>query len=173
MSSEEIYSVVSAAKLTGYSVPTIRKRLDVLAKAGAVQDDRQWKIPLAALHVAGLMKKVEEQTFRSVSSESLQGSTVTTMQALQGQLNEALRRAEVAEAVAAERLTALERADRAGLLRLQREAVTVSHATHSRSRSNSHALRRWESASFSAAVISPNVRLSPFGTKIASQPKPL
>ena len=123
MSSEEIYSVVSAAKLTGYSVPTIRKRLDALAKAGAVQDDRQWKIPLSALHVAGLMSKVEGQAFESVSSESLQGWTVTEMQDLQGQLSEALRRAEVAEAVAAERLTALERADRAMLMLegLQRE----------------------------------------------------
>jgi hypothetical protein len=59
MSSEEQFSINGAAKLTGYSLPTIRKKLPALQDAGAVQIDGKWRIPLSALYACGLMSKVE------------------------------------------------------------------------------------------------------------------
>jgi hypothetical protein len=59
MSSQENFSINAAAKLTGYSLPTIRKRLPDLQAEGAVQVDGRWAIPLSALHACGLMSKVE------------------------------------------------------------------------------------------------------------------
>lgn len=113
MSSEETFSINAAAKLSGYSVPTVRKRLEALAKAGAVQVDGRWEIPLSALHSVGLMSKVEGQVVKPLAGQPLQGETINEIEALRVELGEALRRAEIAEAVAAERLTSLERADNA------------------------------------------------------------
>lgn len=133
MASEETFSINGAAKLTGYSIPTVRKRLEALAKAGAVQDDGRWQIPLSALYSVGLMVKVEGKSFEQVTGQALQAETINNIEALQVQLSDALRRAEVAEAVAAERLTALERADRALLmieaLRPESGAQSLEQAT--------------------------------------------
>lgn len=100
MSTEENYSINAAAKLTGYSVPTIRKRLPALKKAGATQRDGAWNIPLSALHKVGLMVKVEGGT---VSSKAQEGEVET----LRRENSELKTRAAVAEAVAHERGEAL------------------------------------------------------------------
>lgn len=119
-STEETFSVNGAAKLTGYSVPTIRKRLPELKRAGAVMAGDSWAIPLSALHSAGLMAKIESkgdlETTRQVTGQTFYPVTGQEIEALRGQLAEAERRAAVAEAIAAERLQALERADRALLM---------------------------------------------------------
>lgn len=119
-SSEETFSVNGAAKLTGFSVPTIRKRLPELKRAGAVMAGDSWAIPLSALHAVGLMSKVEGSTPETitgqVTGQSLQGETRQEIERLRGALSAAEQRAAVAEAVAAERLQALERADRALLM---------------------------------------------------------
>lgn len=117
MSSEETFSINAAAKLTGYSVPTIRKRLGALSKAGAVQvEGGLWQIPLSALHAVGLMVKVEGEPLPGATSKPLAADIAEQVNALQVENGELLRRALVAEAVAAERLTALERADRVLLM---------------------------------------------------------
>jgi DeoR/GlpR family transcriptional regulator of sugar metabolism len=100
MSTEENYSINAAAKLTGYSVPTIRKRLPALEKAGAAQRDGSWNIPLSALHKVGLMVKVEGG---NVSSKAQEGEVET----LRRENSELKTRAAVAEAVAHERGEAL------------------------------------------------------------------
>ena len=100
MSTEENYSINAAAKLTGYSVPTIRKRLPALKKAGATQRDGSWNIPLSALHKVGLMVKVEGG---NVSSKAQEGEVET----LRRENSELKTRAAVAEAVAHERGEAL------------------------------------------------------------------
>jgi hypothetical protein len=103
MSSEETFSINAAAKLTGYSLPTIRKRLPALKKAGAIQDKQgRWAIPLSALHTVGLMSEVtgdSKQVDSKVHRKSLQGETINETDNLKAQLSEALQRAAVAEAI--------------------------------------------------------------------------
>jgi len=116
MSSQESFSINAAAKLTGYSLPTVRKRLQALEKAGAVQQGGRWAIPLSALHAVGLMSRVEGESkplASEVTPQPLQGETIKEIDNLRAQLSEALQRAAVAEAVAQERAEALQRADRA------------------------------------------------------------
>ena len=107
MSSEEVFTINSAAKLTGYSLPTIRKRLPELQAAGASLIDGRWAIPLSALHKCGLMLKVEGVS--KPGSKSLQSETETELKALRAE-NERLRgERDVAQALAAERLESLTR----------------------------------------------------------------
>jgi DNA-binding GntR family transcriptional regulator len=111
MSTEETFTINGAARLTGYSLPTIRKRLPELEKAGAVQINNRWRIPLSALHVCGLMSK--DSGFTKDTGKGLQPETVNELETLRAE-NAALKeRAAVAEAVARERAEALARADRA------------------------------------------------------------
>lgn len=109
MSTEEIYSINAAAKLTGYSVPTIRKRLPALKKAGAVQKEGLWNIPLSALHAVGLMVKIESGKLPSKDS----GEELTALRLQVAQLEARLAGS---EALAREREIALERMDRALLM---------------------------------------------------------
>ncbi len=111
MSSEENFTVSGAARLTGYSLPTIRKKLPQLESAGAVNIGGRWAIPLSALHACGLMSNVSESV--NTTSKQLQTETISELETLRAELSDALRRAEVAEAIATERAAALERADRA------------------------------------------------------------
>lgn len=116
-SSEETFSVNAAAKLTGFTVPTIRKRLPDLQRAGAVMVDGAWHIPLSALHSVGLMSKVEGQQGGNITGQvegqSFYPETRQEIDRLRGALVQAETRAAVAEALAEERRLSLERADRA------------------------------------------------------------
>jgi hypothetical protein len=100
MSTQPNFSINAAAKLTGYSIPTIRKRLPALKDAGAVQVEGSWQIPLSALHAVGLMVKVEGGT---VSSKANDDEVAT----LRARITELETRAAVAEAIATERGDAL------------------------------------------------------------------
>lgn len=100
MSTQENYSINAAAKLTGYSVPKIRKRLPALKEAGATQRDGAWNIPLSALHTVGLMVKIEGG---NVSSKGKDDEVET----LRRENYDLKTRAAVAEAVAHERGEAL------------------------------------------------------------------
>jgi hypothetical protein len=116
MTSEQVFSINAAAKLTGYSLPTVRKRLPDLSRHGAVQVAGRWSIPLSALHTVGLMQRVVSNADKQVTSEALHSETINILDDLRGQLADALQRAAVAEALAGERERALERADRALLM---------------------------------------------------------
>jgi hypothetical protein len=100
MSTEENYSINAAAKLTGYSIPTIRKRLPALKKAGATQDNGSWNIPRSALHKVGLMVKVDGGKVSSKSNDN-------EIETLRQEIAELKTRAAVAEAIARERGEAL------------------------------------------------------------------
>jgi hypothetical protein len=117
MSSEQTYSINAAAKLTGFTIPTIRRRLPELKRAGATLRDNRWSIPLSALYAVGLMSKVEpideSKPDNKVSSKDLLSETIDD---LRQKLAQAEQRAAVAEALASEREKALERADRALLM---------------------------------------------------------
>jgi len=106
MGSQETFSINAAAKLTGYSLPTIRKRLPALKKAGAVQREGVWQIPLSALHKVGLMVKVERDNLPSKDS----GEEVATLRLQVATLEAELKGV---KALAAEREKSLERMDRA------------------------------------------------------------
>lgn len=135
-STEETFSVNAAAKLTGFTVPTIRKRLPELKRAGAVMVDGAWHIPLSALHAVGLMVKVEGQQGGNITGQ-VEGQTFypetrQEIDRLRGALAQAETRAAVAEALAEERRLSLERADRA-LLALE-ATVTASESRTDRPR---------------------------------------
>lgn len=121
MSSQETFSINGAAKLTGYSLPTIRKKLPALKEAGAVQNDGKWAIPLSALYACGLMSKVEGLS--KPAEDPLHSETINELERLRAENEQLRRERDVAQAVAAERGEALVRADRA-LLAI--EAATSS-----------------------------------------------
>jgi hypothetical protein len=107
MSSQETFSINAAAKLTGYSVPTVRKRLPDLAKAGAVQvEGGLWQIPLSALHAVGLMSKVEGETLQPAADVAERADSALQVKLLQVELDGARQ-------VIAVQAEALQRADRA------------------------------------------------------------
>lgn len=99
MTTEQVYNINQAAKLTGYTIPTIRARLPKLKKLGARQDGKVWLIPESALYGAGLMVKVVSKP----ESETLLSPTINEIGELREKLSDALRRAEVAEAINRER----------------------------------------------------------------------
>jgi len=107
MSSQESFTVSGAARMTGYSLPTIRKKLPQLEDAGAVNVDGRWSIPLSALHACGLMSKVGEVV--NTGSKPLQTETINELETLRAENSELKQRAAVAEALATERAVALER----------------------------------------------------------------
>jgi hypothetical protein len=128
MATEETFTLGGAAKLTGYSLPTVRRRLPVLKKAGAIQRDGVWRIPLSALHTAGLMAKVDSNDASNVPGQSLDTRTPNEMEALRARLAKAEARAAVAEALAEERQRSLDRADRA-LLALEQRLTSTEPST--------------------------------------------
>lgn len=107
-SSEQVFTINSAARLTGFTIPTIRKRLPELQRAGAIQVGNSWAIPLSALYAAQLMVKVESKEFSTVASKNLLSMTTDEVKDLQAQLAEMKQRATLAEAIAAERKDALD-----------------------------------------------------------------
>lgn len=103
MTSERVYNISEASRLTGYTIPTIRARLPLLKKHGAIQTDKGWQIPESALHNAGLMAKVESSKITETAPASLQIPTrsedASLLSDLRDQRDAALLRASVAEAV--------------------------------------------------------------------------
>lgn len=133
MSSEEIFTINSAAKMTGFTAPTIRKKLPDLIKAGAIQVDGYWEIPLSALYSTHLMSKVEGKGDVTLVSKTLLTDTHTEIDDLRLQLAAALQRALVAESIAEEREKSLQRADRALLMLESRsplQSVPTPIASH-------------------------------------------
>jgi hypothetical protein len=120
MTSEQVYSINGAAELTGYSLPTVRKRLPDLQKHGAIQVQGRWQIPLSALHQAGLMQRVTVNPDREAIVAAFRAETMTEVETLRKRVSEAEQRAAVAEALAEERQRSLDRADRA-LLALEQK----------------------------------------------------
>lgn len=112
MSSEETFSISETSRLTGYTIPTIRKRLDVLKKNGAIQIGRNWSIPKSALFKAGLMKNPEVK----LDVKPLSSMTNARISELEGALAVALSRAALAEAIADERQKSLDLAGKALLM---------------------------------------------------------
>lgn len=100
MSTQPNFSINAAAKLTGYSIPTIRKRLPALKDLGAVQIEGSWQIPLSALHAVGLMVKVEGGEVSSKNNDEQVTDLLQRVAHLE-------TRVAVAEAVASERGDAL------------------------------------------------------------------
>lgn len=128
MTTEQTYSINAAAKLTGYSIPTVRKRLSDLQKYGAIQIDGRWQIPVSALHAVGLTQRVTSNADSKDTGDALPSETISELETLRGQLADALQRAAVAEAIAVEREKALERADRALLMLESSRGITEPHA---------------------------------------------
>lgn len=120
MTTEETFTLNGAAKLTGYSLPTVRRRLPALQKAGAIQREGVWQIPLSALYAAELMSKRVSNDTPNDGGQTLDTRTPNELETLRARLTEAETRAAVAEALADERLRSLERADRALLALEQR-----------------------------------------------------
>ena len=107
-SSEQVFTINSASRLTGFTIPTIRKRLPELQRAGAIQTGKSWAIPLSALYSAQLMVKVESKELSPVADQNLLSMTSDEVKELQAQLAEAKQRAALAEAIAAERKDTIE-----------------------------------------------------------------
>jgi hypothetical protein len=128
MTTEPVFSINAAAKLTGYSLPTVRKRLPSLIEHGAKQVEGKWKIPLSALHGAGLMMRVTSNDDSQDSGNGLHSATTSDIETLRARLAEAEQRAAVAEALADERQRALDRADLA-MRMLEARAAPVAPQT--------------------------------------------
>lgn len=104
--------MAEAARITGLSVSTLRRRRDALTEHGATRHDGAWSIPLSSLVTLGLMPRVTPPDTPSndhltpvmtpPGDEALDALKAERDQALQ-QAADAERRAEVAERIAAER----------------------------------------------------------------------
>ena len=134
---EPAMSLSAAAKRCGVSRSTIRRKHEKGAFTGAfLSTAGAWMIPLADLIDAGLIARTAPTVYpvtmltndpgeamsvdrpplfcaQPAQIERGQGSNLAQVAALTAALADAVRRAEVAEAVAHERGLALERADRA------------------------------------------------------------
>lgn len=105
-----------AARITGISLSTFRRRRDDLRNAGATQHaDGAWSIPVHTLVTLGMLDKVSptEPVSPKPPERPSDSPTWDQMASLRGQLSEAEQRAAVAEAIAHERGSALEDARRA------------------------------------------------------------
>lgn len=96
-------SFKQAVEASGVSASTLRRRRDDLVKHGARFDGRTWRIPITALIAIGVMTPTTkpDDTHHDSPHDS-------PSEDLKTQLQDALRRAELAEAIAAERLRVIE-----------------------------------------------------------------
>ena len=104
------FTVSSAAQVTGKSRRTIARMLDAEALPGATRDDSgAWCIPLEALLAAGLQVHAPSppDDQQEATERSLTPTEATEAEQLRAELADWRRRAEVAEAIAAERAAAL------------------------------------------------------------------
>lgn len=111
-------SLARAVELCGVSRSTIQRRKAELVELGAEVTDKGWNIPIPALIGAGLLSNVTPPDAVSKGVADTSKDTPSAIPAdipeivrLRERLADAERRAEVAEAVAEERLRSLERAD--------------------------------------------------------------
>lgn len=107
--SDPVLTMGEAAEACGLSRSTLQRRKTDLIAAGATVSPAGWAIPRSALTQLGLLPP-------GPADAPPTSNPTGDVARLQAALTDALRRAEVAEAVAHERQTALERADRALLL---------------------------------------------------------
>ncbi|MGX5718360.1 hypothetical protein [Arthrobacter sp. MAHUQ-56] len=110
-----VLGLAEAAKACGVSESTIRRRRPELIAAGAVQDNRGWRIPVPALIELGLMDRTTAPDTPDTSDSPTapgQGPVTTPatqtplaplLEALREKLADAEKRAAVAEAIAEER----------------------------------------------------------------------
>lgn len=109
-----VLGLAEAARVCGVSVATMRRKKAELVELGAVASADGWAIPVAVLVRLGLMDGVTppgggratDVTPHAAPPSDTGGSAVEAD--LRRRLDEALRRAELAEALAAERAAALE-----------------------------------------------------------------
>lgn len=105
--------LAEAAKACGVSISTLRRRKETLVAAGATVSDKGWQIPIPALVSLGFLSSttpghetvptVEVTPSEQPNDDTPVRSLVSEMEVLRRQLAEAETRAQVAEAIAAER----------------------------------------------------------------------
>ena len=116
MPSGPVLNMAEAARACGLSVSTMRRHRDALLAHGATRHDASWVIPVSALVAAGLMPNVTPPDaspgdgVTPVMTRHPDGSltppdtpTHQEVERLREALADAKRRADVAEAIAAER----------------------------------------------------------------------
>jgi hypothetical protein len=132
-STAPVLGLAEAAKACGVSESTIRRKRPELMAAGAVQDNRGWRIPIPALVELGLMDRTTAPDTPNsppvpaqepVTTPATQTPVAPLLEALRAQLADAEKRAAVAEAIAAERERIIEaQAFALRMLEPPREAV--------------------------------------------------
>lgn len=119
---ELVLSLHRAARVCGVSLSTLRRRKPELQAHGAVVDPSGWRIPASALLALGLIATLDSAATLvpavaetaakpspgATGSSAIPAQLVDEIAELQRQLIEARHRAELAEALAAERLAALD-----------------------------------------------------------------
>lgn len=108
-----VFTMREAARVAGISTSTLHRRKTALLEAGAVISDTGWQVPMTALIAAGLIPGEGEGSTRSDSPpQHEQGHEKATLREriteLEHQVSELRHRAEVAEAIAAERQQTLD-----------------------------------------------------------------
>lgn len=108
-----VFTMREAAKAAGVSTSTLRRKKTALIAAGAVISDTGWKVPMTALIAAELIPGEGEGPTRAdpPPQHELGHETVTLRKQiaeLEHQVSELRHRAEVAEAIAAERQQTLD-----------------------------------------------------------------
>lgn len=102
-------SMAEAARACGVSVSTMRRHRDALMAHGATRHDASWVIPLSALLSCGLMPRAtppaspSRNDVTAIMTPASDTPLTKEVQDLRKQLVNAEHRAELAEAVAAER----------------------------------------------------------------------
>jgi len=107
----QVIGLAEAAKVSGVSESTIRRRRAELKALGAVQGPKGWQIPIPALIQLGLMSSTTAPDTATAPetppvapmTDAMTGSTYQELEALRGALIAAEHRAELAEARASER----------------------------------------------------------------------
>ena len=109
MTDRPVFTLTAAANVTGKSRRTIGRMLDAGELAGAVRDESgAWSIPVESLLAAGLTVHPPTPADAVPAEPDPSPSSSTRDDETAAQLAEWRRRAEVAEAIAAERADALE-----------------------------------------------------------------
>lgn len=111
--SEAVFTMREAAKVAGVSTSTLRRKKVALVEAGAVIADTGWQVPMTALITVGLIPGEGEGPTRADSqAQPEQDQELPALREriaeLEHQVSELRHRAEVAEAIAAERQQTLD-----------------------------------------------------------------